>query len=1243
MRQVSRPRFCRRFPVARSGLAITASLGVASLVALFSGCYAAAPDGEPFEGPAPSASTDPSQQQPGQVPMDGTLPKTPDQLRGDVDVALNTGSAFQADGTWHEYFCVDDEDCQVGDVTGDGRDDIVTFTKKGAVYVAVSGDGYDTSIAAKPFRNSKPWHNYFCVKGERCLLGDVNGDGKKDILALAHNGTIWVSYSTGQGFGKSYARGSWYDVCNSRDRSCEIGDVDNDGRADVVGLDRCFYDVGKARYVVRSSVYDGQKFVPREAGCPASPSGISTAVFTSSPIFSESFDLDVGDVTGDGRADAVVFSRSTSADVYVLPSVDGKFPAAKKWHGYFCLGGEDCALADVTGDKKQDVVAFKRKTGEIWVAPSTGSGFGSSSRFAGTNGSNRFCTDRQICRLGNVDGKGKADAVAFRRGTARPVATRPAPAWQVIQPDIDLSTCRDNGYKIGKTTMRALPPEVQERLLTLFEYDYEGNEMRTAQVYLNDMDTEVLVLVAPRDPSSIDRVADLKKAVELADSVQPYPALPLVVVADEATISGTLDFGSAKTDEVVLVARSVVAKNADIERLLRFSVVAGSIDGSLEAVDVIPILSPGHALVDNVRLFQIASTVADEPAIVDTYVAKADRQYRTGGWGNTYLGYGYPLAKGYIASSDRYLPDTLTDRMAAMESLVDARWSQMTSGLDIAGTSPRAVPATSEQDAKSEADSRIADLEKLNGDFYLTEIHSGVQALKQINLEAALEQSVGTVADLRGVVAAEELAESQSRLDAAKANVDRATSALEAANERHEAAKAALQDKPGLLDAIAAVADTYGPASQFLSYARDAVDAAKGATQSGGGVGEENDSGEKSAKDWVKEGATKAASAGKSINSAVSVLQGFASEPECQDSAECRAFALDVEAAHAAVRAATSELGAAEHALAAAEANVRLQSAIRSMNRAAVDTLASEDERAARAAQVFCTLAQDRLDNAMLAVNNYRRVRALHDAPLDPDNPAYNSMRYDYVKLYEFDEPSMQDSLYTALAETDGQPRPWFVDGEFVVGAYAGEDFADLLKTSKARTRTFGRFGSLAFRTWVELDIRLEEKDNGRVTLQVGPSVRALDDGAPAVWFEAPGNAAGRRAIQAMDFELLLVSDAYGAQYNLPVTLERSTANPLVLQRDPLVMQDMSLKFEPATDTIEDNLVREWPGTYRLSLLLSGQNPTPAPWRYFESLDKTWKLSFEVCSKYSNGPCISQSDLSSIDSAQLTVHYRYKH
>lgn len=229
----------------------------------------------------------------------------------DVYVALSTGSSFGASGKWHEFFATDGEVPAVGDVNGDGRADIVTFTRNSLadVYVALStGSGFGLS---------QKWHDFFGIAGESPGVADVNGDGRADIVTLTHGGLAdaYVALSTGSGFGAST---KWHDQVAMGQTDARLGDVNGDSRADLIEFTR-----------------EGVVSVALSTGAGFGPLTRWHDFFAPQGEFPY-----VGDYNGDGRTDIVTFTKLWTADAYVALSTGTAFGQGPKWHDYFGLPGE---------------------------------------------------------------------------------------------------------------------------------------------------------------------------------------------------------------------------------------------------------------------------------------------------------------------------------------------------------------------------------------------------------------------------------------------------------------------------------------------------------------------------------------------------------------------------------------------------------------------------------------------------------------------------------------------------------------------------------------------------------------------------------------------------------------------------------------------------------------------------------------------------------------------------------------
>lgn len=271
----------------------------------------------------------------------------------------------------NDFFCLPGEDCHLGDVDGNGKADLVLFNhgRNGATMVNVSLN--DGSGFAQPYRA----HAYFCIGSEVCAVGDVNGDHRADLVAFQHGRSlfgsgrtqVWVSYARqdAPGFFESPVLVS-SDFCGSVYEECLLGDLDGNRVLDLVAINRWSGQVNVLRANRKPTGFTLEPIPP-----PFMPLEAWGKVML--PIGTESTSvMKLGDADGDGKAELIYFDRGNSGVV--------RYATARPPFGVGRLG--------------------------IIVA-------GSFSPFRIAN--SWFCVYDESCEISDINGDGLNDIVAFNR------------------------------------------------------------------------------------------------------------------------------------------------------------------------------------------------------------------------------------------------------------------------------------------------------------------------------------------------------------------------------------------------------------------------------------------------------------------------------------------------------------------------------------------------------------------------------------------------------------------------------------------------------------------------------------------------------------------------------------------------------------------------------------------------------------------------------------------------------------
>lgn len=275
-----------------------------------------------------------------------------------------------------------------GDVNGDGRVDLIATRSDGSLWLYPNTGNASAPYSAPTQIGASGWNGF-----DRLVAADVNADGKADLIATRpdgslvrylSNGSLTHPYSTQQ----SLALSGWQDY-----PTIVGGDVNGDGRADLIAV---------------SST--GELRLDRDAGADRFPdtTGIGSSGWAG-------FDTVLaGDVNGDGLADLVVRRPSGALLLYPNTGAADQFfnPGQTIGSGWNNLS--PLTLADVDGDGLPDLVGV-RSDGTMWLYRNVSDQAGAAARPYTTAARSQIGTGWTIYDsivAADVNGDGHADLIA---------------------------------------------------------------------------------------------------------------------------------------------------------------------------------------------------------------------------------------------------------------------------------------------------------------------------------------------------------------------------------------------------------------------------------------------------------------------------------------------------------------------------------------------------------------------------------------------------------------------------------------------------------------------------------------------------------------------------------------------------------------------------------------------------------------------------------------------------------------
>jgi hypothetical protein len=328
---------------------------------------------------------------------------------------------FSQGGEWNLAFSAYDTYQQgvrvaVGDVNGDGRNEIVTAPAGGAFTELKVFDGrtFRRLTSLLPFKDAAWW------AGAYIATGDTNGDGRDEIVEGLDAGCCTTLHVLDGVSGSDLSGFFPYGDRSEVGARVAAGDLNGDGMADVIAV-----PIGSTR-ISAFRLSGGAPFRTFDAFGSEISGPVSIAA---------------GDLTGDARAEVVAAAPTSSgAEVKIINALTGT--AETVLHPYTGEGVSSLAVAlgDVNGDGKRDIVL------------SADTPAGTEVEAIDTNGlqlADFYVLDPSIIpgaslAAGDLDGDGKAEIVLGGGPTSAP--------WPPVSngPDQRVSVYEANGTEVHR-------------------------------------------------------------------------------------------------------------------------------------------------------------------------------------------------------------------------------------------------------------------------------------------------------------------------------------------------------------------------------------------------------------------------------------------------------------------------------------------------------------------------------------------------------------------------------------------------------------------------------------------------------------------------------------------------------------------------------------------------------------------------------------------------------------------------
>lgn len=282
---------------------------------------------------------------------------------GTVAVLLNNGNGTFAPAVNYSSGGYMASSVAAGDVNGDGKPDIVVVNACGSTSFSLpNGCPTDSTVAVLLGNGDGTFQSATIYDtggfdGQSVVIADVNGDGKPDLLLVnrcgssstcASDGMVAVLLGNGDG---TFQAAVNYDTGSQQSQMVAVGDVNGDGKPDLVAANPCLLEGGGCADV------DGNFF-----GSVSILLGNGDGTFTLASNFYSGTDFTtaaaLADLNNDGDLDIAV--NENLADEYgdlgvLLGNGNGTFQSPTGGCGFNAGEAGNITVADLNGDGNLDL------------------------------------------------------------------------------------------------------------------------------------------------------------------------------------------------------------------------------------------------------------------------------------------------------------------------------------------------------------------------------------------------------------------------------------------------------------------------------------------------------------------------------------------------------------------------------------------------------------------------------------------------------------------------------------------------------------------------------------------------------------------------------------------------------------------------------------------------------------------------------------------------------------------------